>query len=173
MKRTLAVLFIMAFSIFFVIPSVQAAETLKIGVLDLQKVLKQSKTVEGYRQKLGKDAEAKKKLFSDKQQIVRQTDEKLKKDAAKLRPEERKNLENKLQAELKELQRLKEDIELDLKKADRELAEKVLKDINGIVQQIYDKENYSIILEKSNAGVVKFRNTMDITDKVIKAYDTK
>ena len=173
MKRIGAVLFIVAFSIFFVLPAVQAAETLKIGIFDLQKVIKESKTVESYRQKLGKDADAKKKLFSDKQNAVRQTDEKLKKDAAKLKPNERKTLEDKLQAETKELQRLKEDIELQLKKADRELTDKVLRDINAIIQQIYEKENYSIIFEKSAAGVINFRNTLDITDKVIKAYDTK
>ena len=173
MKRIVVGLFILAFSIFFVLPSVHAAETLKIGIFDLQKVIKESKTVEAYRQKLGKEADAKKKLFSEKQTAARQTDEKFKKDASKLKPEERKDLENKRQAEIKELQRLKEDIELELKKADRELTEKAFKDINVILQQIYDRENYSIIFEKNTAGVVKFRSSLDITDKVIKAYDTK
>jgi len=166
-------MFIFAFALFFVAPSVQAAETLKIGIFDLQKVIMESKTVDSYRQKLAKDAEAKNSLFSDKQNAVRQTDEKLQKDGARLQAGERKSLEEKLQREIKELQRMKEDMELELKKADRELTERSLKGINMIVEQIYEKENYSIIFEKSRAGVIKFRSTLDITDKVIKAYDTK
>lgn len=173
MKRNCSVLFVLAFALFFAAPSVQAAETLKIGIFDLQKVLTESKTIDSYRQKLGKDAEAKNSLFSDKQNAARQTDEKLKKEGLRLPAGERKSLEEKLQGEMKELQRMKEDMELELKKADRELTERFLKDINMVVEQIYEKENYSIIFEKNRAGVIKFRSTMDITDKVIKAYDKK
>jgi outer membrane protein len=173
MKRINSVLFIVAFALFFVASSVQAAETLKIGIFDLQKVIAESKTVDGYRQKLGKDAEAKNSLFSDKQNAARQIDEKLQKEGSRLAAGEKKSLEEKLQREIKELQRMKEDMELELKKADRELTEKSLKGINMIIEQIYEKENYSIIFEKSAAGVIKFRDTLDITDKVLKAYDTK
>ena len=136
-------------------------------------MIKESKTVDSFRQKLKKDVDAKNKIFSDKQNAVRLTEGKLKKDGAKLQTAERKSLETKLQTEMKELQRLKEDMEMELKKADKELAEKSLKDIDVIIQQIYEKENYTIIFEKSRAGVIKFRSTLDITDKVIKAYDTK
>jgi len=173
MKKNCSVLFVMAFALFFVAPSIRAEETLKIGIFDLQKVITESKTIDSYRQNLGKDAEAKNSLFSDRQYAVRQTDEKLQKDGPRLQAGERKSLEEKLQREIKELQRMKEDMELALKKADRELTERSLKEINIIIEQIYEKENYSIIFEKGAAGVIKFRHTLDITDKVIKAYDTK
>lgn len=173
MKRICSVLFSMAFALLFIAPSVQAEETLKIGIVDLQRVITESKTVDFYRQKLGKDAEAMKSLFFDKQNAARQIDERLQKDGSRLQSGERNSLQEKLQGEMKELQRMKEDMELDLKKADRELSERSLKDINMVIEQIYENENYSIIFEKSAAGVIKFRSTLDITDKVIKAYDTK
>ena len=173
MTRICSVMVIIAFALFFVASSVQAAETLKIAIFDLQKVIMESRTADSYRQQLAKDTEAKNSLFSAKQNAVRQTDEKLKKDGARLQAGERKSLEEKLQRDMKELQRMKEDMELELKKADRELTERSLKEINRVVEQIYEKENYSIIFEKSRAGVIKFRNTLDITDQVIKAYDTK
>jgi len=172
MKRTCSVLFIMALPLFFLAPSVHAAETLKIGVFDLQKVIMESKTVDSYRQKLRKDTEAKTSLFVNKQSAARQINEKLQKDGPRLSATEKKSLEEKLQREMTELQRMKEDVELELKKADRELTEKSLKGINMIIDQIFEKENYSIIFEKSAAGVIKSSNTLDITDKVIKAYDT-
>ena len=173
MKKICSVLFIIAFALFLAVPSVYAAETLKIGIFDLQRVIKESKTVDSYRQKLNKDVDAKNKLYSDRQNAARLIDEKLKKDGEKLQAAERKSLESKLQTEAKELKRLKEDMELELKKSDKEVTEKSLKDIDAVIQQIYEKENYSIILEKNRAGVIRFRSTLDITDKVIKAYDTK
>lgn len=173
MKRNCSILFILMFALFFTALSVQAAETLKIGIVDLQRVIAESKTVDNYRKKLGKDVEAKNSLLSDKQNAAAQIEEKLKKDGSKLQTGERNSLEEKLRREMKDLKRMKEDMEHDLKKADRELTEKSLKGINMIVEQIYEKENFSIIFEKNAAGVVKFKNALDITDKVIKAYDAK
>jgi outer membrane protein len=173
MTRNYSMTLIIAVALFFVAASVQAAEPLKIAIFDLQKVIAESKTVDSYRQQLTKDTGAKNSLFSDKQNAIRQTDEKLQKDGTRLPVGERKSLEEKLKREMKELQRMKEDMELELKKADRELTERSLKEISKIVEQIYEKENYSIIFEKSRAGVIKFRNTLDITDQIIKAYDTK
>ncbi len=173
MKRNCYVLFIIAFALIFTAPLAQAAETLKIGIFDLQKVIASSKTISGYRQTLTKDAESKNRLFSDKQNAARQIDEKLQKEGSRLLSGERKSLEEKLEREMKELQRMKEDMELALKKADRDLTERSMKGINMIIDQIYEKENFSIIFEKNAAGVIKVRNSLDITDKVIKAYDTK
>ena len=173
MKTNCSVLFLMVLALFVAAPSAWAEDTLKIGIVDLKKVLAESKTIDTYRQQLGKDAAAKNSLLSDRQNAMRQTEEKLQRDGARLPAGERKSREEQLLREMKELQRMKEDMEIELKKADRELTERSLKGINLIVEQIYEKENYSIIFEKGAAGVVKFRNTLDITDKVIKAYDTR
>lgn len=173
MKRNYSVLFLIAFALFFIASSAQAAETLKIGIFDLQKVLAESKTIDSYRQKLKADTATKTSLFSEKQNAARRIDEKLQKEGSMLSDSEKKSLQERLQREMTELQRMKEDMELELKKADRDLTEKSLKKINAIIDQIYEKENYSIIFEKSAAGVIKFRNAMDITDKVIKTYDAK
>lgn len=172
MKKLITLLSIMTFMVFLTTSPV-TAETLKIGVFDLQRVIKDSKTVEGYRQRMGKEADAKKKLFSEKQNTVRQTEEKLRRENKSLQAQERKALDEKLREEIRELQRLKEDIEIELKKSDRELTEKTMLDINKVIEQIFDKESYSIIFEKNAAGAVKFKNSLDITDKIIKAYDTK
>lgn len=173
MRRNYSLLLLMVFTLLFAASTVQAAETLKVGIFDLQKVIASSKTIDSYRQKLKKDTETKNSIFSDKQNAARQIDERLQKEGSRLSDAERRSLQEKLQKEMTELQRMKEDMEIDLKKADRELTEKSLKRINEIIDQIYEKESYSIIFEKSAAGVIKFRNTMDITDKVIKAYDAK
>jgi outer membrane protein len=150
-----------------------SAENLKIGVFDLQRVMKESKVVQGYRQKLGKEVEAKRKLLAEKEESAKQIEEKLKKGGQKLSSSERKTLEEKLSDQAKELKRMREDINMDLRKTERELTQQALKDIEGIIKKIASEENYTIIFERSAAGIVHLKDSVDITGKIITFYDKR
>lgn len=163
-------LFVFCFLVF--LPSV-AAENLKIGVFDVQKIMKESKVVQGYRQKLGKEVESKRKLFAEKEGTIKQTEEKLKKEGQKLSVSEKKALEEKLSSQAKELKRMKEDIKVDLQKMDRELTQQALKDIEGIIKKIASDEDYTIIFERNTAGIVHLKDSVDITEKIITLYDKR
>lgn len=146
---------------------------MKIGVFDIQRVINESKVVQGYRQKLGKEVEAKKKLLAEKEESIKQIEEKLKKEGQKLSLSEKKTLEEKLSSQAKELKRLKEDVKFDLQKMDRELTQQALKDIEGIVKKIANEENYTIIFERKTAGIVHMKDSVDITGKIINLYDKR
>ncbi|GAB4490132.1 MAG: OmpH family outer membrane protein [Thermodesulfovibrionales bacterium] len=150
-----------------------AEQQLKIGVVDIQKVLAESKTVQGYRDKLGKDIESRQKTFADKQKAAAQIEERLSKGRSTMSEKDQRALQDSLSDARKELQRLKEDLELEVKKLDRDLTQKMMKEVSDIITQIFDKEGYTIILEKNAAGVLKERSSIDITDKVMKIYDKK
>ena len=143
------------------------AQVLKIGVFDIQRIMKESKTIEGYRHELSKGIEAKRKPLSDKENSVRTLEDKLRKDGEKLSLNERRATEEKLANEVKELKRLREDIDIELQRMDRELTQKAFRDIGGVVKNIADKENYTIIFEKNAAGIVHVKDTVDITGKVL------
>jgi len=129
--------------------------------------MKESKTIEGYRHELLKGIEAKRKPLSDKENSVRTLEDKLRKDGEKLSLNERRATEEKLANEVKELKRLREDIDIELQRMDRELTQKAFRDIGGVVKNIADKENYTIIFEKNAAGIVHVKDTVDITGKVL------
>jgi len=143
---------------------------LKIGIVDIQKVLAESKTVQSYREKVGREIESKQKLLSDKQKAAAQIEERLRNTQNE---KEQRSLQDSLSAALRDLQRMKEDLEGEVKKTDRDLTQKMLKEIDEILKQIYEKENYTVIFEKNAAGVLRFRSSVDLTDRVIKAYDKK
>lgn len=168
-------LFVLVLS-FFILPAainipILSAETLKIGVFDIQKIMSDSKTVDSYRRKLGKEIEAKKKVLLEKQETARQIDEKLRKEGQKMSSGDRKFQEGRLESEIRDLKRLKEDIDLDLQKMDRELTQKAFREIGDVVKKIADDEGYTIVFEKSAAGIIHFQNSVDITGKVIGHYD--
>ena len=144
-----------------------SAQALKIGVYDSARILKESKTVEGYNKELSKSIEAKRVPLAEKENALRQLVEKLRKDGPTLSAAERKALEDKATNDDKDLKRLREDIELDLRKVQAELRQKAFVDINAAVKAIGDKENFTIIFEKSAAGIAYLKDSVDITGKVL------
>lgn len=172
MCKFFAVSFSVCLIVIFGVSSLHA-ENLKIGVFDIQKIMDGSKTIGGYRQKIEKEIETKRKVFLDKQRSARQLEEKLKKDGQKLSAGEKRSLEEKLADELRELKRQKEDVDIELQKRDRELTQQTLQELGDIIKKMAEKENYTIILEKNAAGIWHFKDTVDITGKIIGIYDKR
>lgn len=171
MKRTITAAVIAASLLFSGNALVFGAETPKIGVFDMKKIMVESKTIQAYRQKIEKELEPKRKAFSGKQEEARLLEEKLKKEGNTLPANDRKVTEEKLVNEIKDLKRLKEDFDLDLQKIDRELTQQAFKEIDGIIKDIAGRENYTIIFERSAAGIAYLKDPLDITGKIIKEYD--
>ncbi|MBF0329339.1 MAG: OmpH family outer membrane protein [Nitrospirae bacterium] len=156
--------------IFFSALAVQA-EPLKIALFDTQRILAESKVVKKYRQKLMETTDAKRKMFSDKQEAMRQTAEKLRTDGGKMTFFEKKNLEEKLALEDKELRRLREDLDYEIQKMDKDLTQQALLDIEKIIREIVRKEDFTIIFERGSAGIVHFKESVDLTPRIINLYD--
>ena len=172
MKKSLGIsLFIFLISIFSV--SSLHAQALKIGVFDLQRIMRDSKTIQGYRKVLGKEIETKRKLFEEKQDSVRLIEDRLKRDDKTITPDERRRLGERLANESKELRRMREDLDAELQKIDRELSQRALKEIGDVINNLGKQDNYSMIFERSMAGIAYFRDTFDITQKIIDLYDAK
>ncbi len=143
------------------------AQALKIGVFDIQKIIKEPKKIDGYRQEVLKNLESKRKPLRDKEEVVKLLEEKLKGDGQKLSLNERSDAEEKLANEVKELKRLKEDFDIAMQKMDREFTQKAFRDIGAVIRNIADTESYTIIFEKTGAGVAYLKDSLDITGKII------
>ncbi len=144
-----------------------SAQELKLGVFDIQRVMKESKTVGNYRQDFLKIIESKRKPLLDKEAFIKAIEEKIKKDGNSFLPGDRKSIEEKLAGEIKEARRMKEDFDAEAMKMDRDLAQKTFSQIDAIIRKINEQENYTIIFEKTAAGIVHFKNTVDITGKIL------
>lgn len=144
------------------------AQALKIGVFDIQKIIRDSKTIEGYRQEITKSIEAMAKPIRAKEESLRTMEDKLRKQLQVMSVEERRELEEKIANEAKEIKRMKEDLDIHLRKMDRDLTQKAFKEIAVIVKNIADKENYTIIFERSAAGIAQMKDSVDITNKILK-----
>ena len=155
----------------FVAVTTATAASVKIGVIDTQKIMRESKAAKESRQIFLMDLEAKRAVLKSKEQEVRALDQELKKEGSTMTHSKVKDKREKLAQEIKELKRLRADLSEDLKKKDAELTQKVLKEVQDIVKTYRKKNRYTIIFERRS--VIDIDDSIDITGAIIKLYDAK
>lgn len=163
-------------SVFFVLllavsGGVSTAADAKIGLIDTQKIMRESNAAKKARDILSKDLEAKRAQYKGEEDQARKLEEELKRDSQNMTPAARQEKAEKLEKEIKELGRLKSDLEEDFRRKDAELARKIIGEIGEIVKEFTKKEKYTVILEKRY--IVAADDAIDITDKIIRLYDAK
>ena len=151
---------------------VRAAD-IKIGIVDLQRALNESAA--------GKKAKDQFKGEFDKMQdsLKKEKDalDKLKDDLDKksvvLKDDQRKAMMDDFDRRRTDLRRKLEDSDAALRKKDQELTGSILKDLAVVIQEIGEREGYTVILENSSSSVLYGSKSIDITDEAIKAFDAK
>lgn len=164
-------LFIVAFIVCF--SSVSYAQSLKIGYIDLQQVIRNSKAGKIAKTSFEKEFKSKRDIIESKNRSLDKMKQDFIKNAPVMNETTRKQKADQIESMEKELNRTREDFRIELQKRDLELTQKILKDIEGILKSIGDSEGYSIIFEKTEAGIVYGGNGIDVTNKVIQSYDSK
>ncbi len=149
----------------------QAAQPIKIGYIDLQRVMLESEKGKEARKLLTDEADKLKKTLNQKQDEIQKLKDALERQASTITPEARADKEKQYQAKLKDYQRLAGDYETDLRQKDAETSQKILKELEEVVRKMGDTEKYTLILERTQAGILFGNPTVDITEKVISQYN--
>lgn len=76
-----------------------------------------------------------------------------------------------LQQEMAELQQLYVEMQRDLAQKEGEATQKIFKKMEGILRAIATEKGYDLILEKSESSVLYAKDSMDLTNELIKRYD--
>lgn len=170
MKNTIT---LAAAALLIFLPFVARGQTAqaKIGYVDLQRVMLESEKGKEAKKSLGDEVEKLKKNLNQKQDDLQKMKDALEKQAATITPEARADKEKQYQAKLKDYQRLANDYQGELQQKDMEFTQKILKDLEDIIKRMGESEKYTIILEKSQAGILFATPAADVTDRVITLYN--
>jgi outer membrane protein len=147
----------------------KAEGDLKIGVVDMQKIMRESKAAKNAQLVFRKDLDAKRSVLTAKEKEIRVMEEELKSGTAKMTEEDRRHKAEKLAKEVRELKLTSGDMEEELKRKDRELTQKIVGEVMKVINAHVKKENYTLIFERST--VMAADEAVDITDAIIKLYD--
>ena len=156
--------------IIFVLPvSSLAADSVKFGSIDLQKVLNESEAGKKAKSDLEVLIKSKESTIADKSKVIEKLKGEIEKQASVLSAEARKKKEDELEKLLREYNRLVQDSQAEVKKKEGELTDAIIKESREIIGKIGEEEGYTLIIEK---GMILYSNKgIDITDSVLKKYD--
>lgn len=149
-----------------------AAETGKIGYVNLQRVILECEAGKKARLDLETIEKSKKTVIDEKVKVIKKLEEELTKQASVLSADAKKAKEEELEKTQRDAQRILADSRAELQKKENELTEAILKDIIEVLRDIGQEKGYSIILRSEVALYVD--KAVDITDAVIsKVNDIK
>ncbi len=171
MKRMFAALVTLTMMLLPLITLAQTAQPVKIGYIDLQKVMFESEKGRQAKKALTDEAEKLKRDLNQRQDEIQKLKDSIERQSATITPEARADREKQYQTKLKDYQRLASDFEQDLRQKDLDASGKILQELQEVVKRLADNEKYTLILERSAAGILYGSPSVDITDRVIALYN--
>jgi outer membrane protein len=165
--RSLCVLIMLVFAV-----NTTWASTLKIGYVDTEKIVEQTKEGKNAKQVLEKEFNAKKKKLTKMEQDLNKMKEDLEKKAMVLSDEVKMKKQQELQQRFAEYQKLYLESQNSMQTKQREIMEPIVKKLQGVIADYAKKEGFQFILEK-RTGVLFAEEKYDLTAKVAKAYNAK
>lgn len=143
------------------------ADPLKIGYVDMQRALNQCKAGKEAKKIITGEVEKVHKSLEGRKKELDRLREDLEKRGAVMNETLRREKEKEYQAKLRDMQRTQRDFEEDIRRRDRELTDKVLRDLARIVEKIGEEGKYSVILEGNQPTIVYISKGLDLTEEVI------
>jgi len=149
-------------------PLAYAAEP-KIGTFDMDRVLNESKRWAKEREAFEKKQKEWQQTLEKKAAELKALKESYEKKPGMLSEEARREKEREFQQKAKELERMGQDAEGELKPMYQEIITRFTKNLKKVAAKLGKDGNYTVILE---AGLVMYADDeTDITDQVLKAFD--
>ncbi len=170
MKRLLGVIIITA--AFFVFQhNAQAADQLRIGVLDIQRCISESNEGKRILASLQKEIEAMQQRYNEAQQELVELQEEIEKQSLMLSLDAKESKQKEYNRRLRDLNYLAQDLNEEASKAEEDAKKRMLMELEVIIQGVAINQNLSLILEKWNSGVLFCSEALDITDQVIEEFN--
>jgi outer membrane protein len=141
-----------------------AAQELKIGYVNSERVLREAIPAKAAQVKLETEFSKREKELNDAAAKLKTAADKLEKDAPTLSESERNRRQRELVEQDRDLQRKRREFQEDLNQRRNEELAGVVERANRVIKQIFDAEKYDLILQE----VVFAGPRVDITEKVIK-----
>jgi len=150
-----------------------AADSLKMGYVDMRAVLTESKAGKQHRAELEgfiKDKQAALRKEEDKLNAMKQS---LEKDQLTLSDKQKQDKQRDFQAKVQAFQKMAGEADQELRKKDADYTNKTVESIRKIIADLAKLEKINIVLAKTDMTVLYADDGMDLTQKVIDKLDAQ
>ena len=152
---------------------VLAADSVKIGYVDVRAVVLESKSGQQHKvemEKFVKDKQAALKKEEDKLKTLQQT---LEKEILTLTEAQKQDKQRSFQEKVQAFQKIAQEAEREVRQKDTEYTNKALEDVRKVITEVAKDEKVGLVLGKTEMSVLYAEDGMDLTAKVIKKYDSR
>jgi outer membrane protein len=145
--------------------SLAQAADVKIGFVSIAKILSSSPQADAASKRLEKEFAPRKKGLDDAIKSLRKQEEKLAKDGALMSESQRRNLENDIRNQARELKRTGDEFREDFNLRRNEELGKFQKQVLDVVNNVAKEEGFDLVINDQATLYVSQR--VDVTDKVL------
>lgn len=150
-----------------------AEPPMKVGFVDVQAVISQSKEGQSARTKVAAEATEKQKEVAVKEAEIKQMDAEFQKQSPVLSDAAKKDREEEIRRKLRDLKRLTEDFNRDLAKREAELVNDLLRDVSAIIKEYGKEKGVTLIVEKGQGGVIYGSDQTDLTKEILERFNAR
>jgi outer membrane protein len=143
----------------------------KVGFIDLQRTLNETKVGKAAKTKLEAAKAEKQKLVNDKKDLLKKEADELEKQRVVLKPDAVAKREKELQDEYVQLQQLFASQQQELAKQEAQFTRDIYGKASSIIESIAKRDGYTMIVEKNEGAVLWADTNVDITSEVDKRLD--
>jgi outer membrane protein len=143
----------------------------KIGVVDLQRAINETEDGRQAKRRLKKVFDERQQILNEKQESLKAQKESLERQQDVLSQDALKKKVEKYQSDLMELQNEYVQYQEELQTKEAELTQKILEKMQEILRRIGQTEDYTLIVEANEGGVVWVPSNLDLTDVLIQRYN--
>ncbi len=155
----------------FIHSNALSAESLKIGILDVQRCFKESNEGKRLYEVLKKKQETLQNQFNEKENELKVLQKELEKQSLMLSLDAKEDRQREFERKRRELQFLYQDINEEMKKAEISAHQQVIDDLKTVVNTIAKAGKYELVLDSTRSNIVYWSGKADITDEVIAEYN--
>ncbi len=160
-------------AVFLALTAGVARAEVKLGFVDLQRALNEVEEGKTAKAALKKDFDEKQKQLD-----VKKTEfDKLKTDFEKqqvvLADQAKREKAADLDRKALELQQFFVQLQKDLSDREREMTRGIFEKMAAIVREIAEAEGFSMVLERTDAGLVYAQSSLDLTNELIRKYNAR
>jgi outer membrane protein len=165
-------LFLLGVVLSLALPRAAFAEDLKLGYVDLQRALNETEDGRKAKANLKKVFDTKQKELDEQQEDFKKAKEDLDKKRTLMNADTVRQKEQELGAKFEKVQQSYMRHQKELQEREGEVTSKIFERMQRIILKIAQAENFSMVLDKTQAGIIFAKQHLDLTNEVIRRYNS-
>ncbi|HSN90170.1 MAG TPA: OmpH family outer membrane protein [Anaeromyxobacteraceae bacterium] len=145
----------------------------KLGFVDLPRALNEVEEGKAAKAQLEKEFKEKQKQLDAKQDELRKLKAEYDKQAVVMSDQAKRDKQAELERKAGETQQLFVQLQSELSRREQELTGPILEKLGNAVREIAEAEGFTAIFERNRSGVVYMTAALDVTNEVIRKYNTR